>query len=75
MKEQIHAVHSKEVRDLFIHLNLLEDLEEKKIQCYCCENIISLENFRAIVRFENKYIFACDKENCVSKLATISRKF
>ena len=73
MKELIYAVHSSEIGDYLERLGLKDELNAGNIRCTCCQATISAENFGAVARLNNKYIFSCNNESCQLSLAALSK--
>jgi len=69
-KEIIRAIYHKDVANFFESIGLLETLQRGEIYCDVCGGQITLENFRASAKKSGKFLFCCDKEFCVQKLAS-----
>jgi len=64
-KEVIRTIYHKRVANFFESIGLFEELEKGKIHCFVCGEIITLDNFRAVIRRSGKLLFCCDKESCI----------
>jgi hypothetical protein len=72
-EEIFRAIHHDSVSDFFGSLGLSEKLAQGKIHCIICDEIITLENFRAVARKSGNFLFCCNKESCILELALILR--
>ena len=69
-KAVIRAIYHKEVVDFFESIGLLEALRRGEIYCDVCGEQLTLDNFKASSKRSGKFLFCCDKELCVQKLAS-----
>jgi hypothetical protein len=63
--EIIRAVYHEDVEIFFEYLNLSKELAEGKIHCMICNETITIDNFRALIKKTNKLLFCCNKEFCI----------
>lgn len=71
MKEKIYGVHSRQVKEFLENLGLKIDLDAGNLKCICCHETITPENFGAMTRTKNGYVFACEKDSCRLRLAAL----
>ena len=71
MKEIVQAVLGSEVRSFFESLNLLQAFERGEFTCHKCGDVINVENFRAVTRHHGGLMFSCNKNECLSSLASL----
>jgi len=69
-KEVIRAIYHKDVANFFESIGLLKALQRGEIHCDGCGEQITLENFKAFAKKSGKFLFCCDREFCVQKLAS-----
>ncbi len=69
-KEVVQAIYHKDVTTFFESVGLLETLQRGEIYCDVCGEQITLENFRAVAKKSGNFLFCCDKEFCIQKLAS-----
>ena len=69
-KEIIRAIYHKDVANFFESIGLLEALQHGEIYCDVCGEQITLENFKASAKKSGKFLFCCDREFCVQRLAS-----
>jgi alpha-D-ribose 1-methylphosphonate 5-phosphate C-P lyase len=72
--EIIRAIHHKDVASFFESIGFLEALQRGEIHCDVCGEQITLENFKATAKKSGKFLFCCDREFCVQKLASKLRE-
>lgn len=72
-KEVVRAIYHKDVANFFKSMGLSEKLAQGELRCSICEAMITLGNFKAVVRKSNKLLFCCDKEPCIQKFTSILR--
>jgi len=70
-KEIIRAIYHKDVANFFESIGLLETLQRGEIQCSICGEQITINNLRAIANKSGEYLFCCEKELCIQKLASM----
>lgn len=68
-EEIIRTIYHKDVADFFKLIGLYKELEQGKLRCTVCEELITLENFRAVIRISDKLRFCCNKESCIYNLS------
>ena len=68
-KEKLSAVHDDDLIELLIHLDMFEDLSNKKIRCWFCKDIVVLESLHVLFPFMNDIKVSCNKPECVKKLS------
>ena len=69
ISENFQAIHSSDLRSYLAKVGVLVELENGRYNCFCCDAIITLINFRALTKHNGKLLFACNKEACVARLA------
>jgi len=69
IRELFQAIHITDVSNYFSKLGILPEIEKGSYKCFCCNNPITLSNFRALTKHNGKLLFACDNDICVSHLA------
>ena len=67
-KYKIDAVHEADLETFFKSLGLLAPINNKKLRCESCNNIITLENFGCIYPNENNIKLCCNKLECYNKI-------
>lgn len=73
MKEVVQAIHQSEVRQFLANLGLLADLEAGHISCHVCNDVLTVESFRAAARQSGVLHFCCGKEPCLLALSVLGR--
>lgn len=73
-KETIRAIYYKDVANVLESIGLLETLQRGEFRCSICGEQITINNLRAIGKKSGEYLFCCEKELCIQKLASILRQ-
>lgn len=73
-KEIIRAIYYKDLANFIESIGLLETLRRGEIRCSICGEQIAINNLKAIAKKSGEYLFCCEKELCIQKLASIMRK-
>lgn len=66
MKEEIGAVHTKEVAAFLESIGLLQSAEAGELLCHVCGKTLTVENFGAITKQLGKLISVCDDLGCLA---------
>ena len=72
-KEIIRAIYHKDVANFFESIGFLETLQRGEIKCSICGEQITINNFKAIANKSGAYLFCCEKELCIQKIASMLR--
>lgn len=67
-KEEICAVHERDLERFLKSLGLLEALEKGEIKCDVCSCQVTKKNIGFIYPFEGKIRVCCDKPDCYREI-------
>ncbi|MFA6080883.1 MAG: hypothetical protein WC741_00565 [Patescibacteria group bacterium] len=70
---KISAVFDTELEKVLVDLNLWDDIQQKNLKCYFCQNLITLENIQYILPIKNKIRIGCNKPKCVLKISFFTK--
>jgi len=71
MSDKIGMIHKEEIKETLYKMGILSTIENGEAICYCCNKTITLQNFKAITKFEGKLYFACENDLCVLTLCSL----
>ena len=67
-KKKLNVVYERDIKEFLKSIGILQDIEDKKIKCKFCGELITIENIAAVFP-ENNEIFACrSKLDCYENL-------
>ena len=64
----LKVVHDDKVKTLLSNLDMLNDVQEGKIKCNFCKEIITLDSINGIFPESNIIKITCNKPTCVIQL-------
>lgn len=68
IKEELNAVHEKDLEKLLTHFGVFKDFSESKYKCKFCKEVVNFENLYSLLPESGTINFICNKPNCVSQL-------
>ena len=68
-KEVVRVIYHENVAQFFESLGLSEKLARGEIRCAVCDQVVTLQNFRAVTKKSGILLFCCDNEACIGGLA------
>jgi hypothetical protein len=69
-KKEIEALHKHDLDEFLNNISLLDDINNKKIHCVFCNEIINKNNIGAIYTKDKEIFFSCSKLECLNNLNT-----
>lgn len=67
-KEELYAVHERDLERFLKSLGLLEALKKGEIRCDICSCLVTKENLGFIYPFEGKTRVCCDRPDCYHEI-------
>lgn len=64
---EIPAIHDKDLLLILEELHLLEKINDKKLNCSNCNEVITIENLGALKKQNDKILIICDNPECIAK--------
>lgn len=62
---EIPAIHDNNLINILTDLNILDKINEKKLRCANCGEIITLDNLAGIRKLKNDVLLICDNPECI----------
>ena len=67
-KKKLHAVYERDMKEFLKSIGILQDIEDKKIKCRFCSELITMENIAAVFPENNEISVCCSKLDCYENL-------
>lgn len=67
-KKKINAVYESDIKQFLKSIGILQDIEDKKIKCKFCGELITLENIAAVFPENDNILACCSKLDCYESL-------
>ena len=66
---EIKAVHNKKLKKYLESIGELNKIMNGNVKCFCCNEIVNLDNLRCIIPTKNKKVtYCCSKLNCYQNM-------
>ena len=63
---EIPAIHDKDLLLILKELDLLDEINDKKIKCSNCDEVITIENIGALKKENNQISLICDNPEYIA---------
>ena len=74
--DTLKVVHDSELLALLEKLRIKQDIEDQKIKCKFCKEIITLDNLHSLFSESKEIKIVCDSSECIKQLMSYySEKF
>jgi len=67
-KNKIKMIFDSELATLLKSINEYNNIIDKKIKCFYCNNLVTMENLQVILPIKGDIKFICSNINCLKKL-------
>lgn len=67
-KMTLRAVYAKDVEKLLESLGMLKEIKNGQLNCFFCNETVTLENFGGIIRKNGRLKTFCNKIDCYLKM-------
>lgn len=74
IKEELQAVHDKDLEKLLESLGILEKLKKGELRCKFCKEIVTLDNLHSIFPEAGAIKVICENVICVKGLQELLRE-
>lgn len=69
-KVEVSAVRDRDLRDILQKYHLSEKMDQGKLTCESCSQVMNWENMGALIVKEPGLIFYCNLPECIDQAAT-----
>lgn len=67
-RKPIKAVHSADLQNFLTSLGIWDDIQNGRMTCAVCGDVITIDNFQAVFPEEGKIRAICNKPDCMAAL-------
>lgn len=67
-RRKLNAVYETDMKEFLESVGILKDIEDKKIRCRFCGELITIENIAAIFPEHNEIFVCCRRIDCSENL-------
>lgn len=67
-KKKLNAIYEKDIKEFLKSIGILQDIENKKVKCNFCGEVITIDNIAAVYPENNEVSVCCDKLDCYEQL-------